>query len=303
MQRGSIQGHSTTCAGFPGNRLSKPNLTVTVAPILALDAVRAYEANGPQGFATFAKDTVDSNERKLYLLDGSYHDVLGRPVTEDGQRLAHLARMGQVTVFRSHITAYRYVSATGKPYIVLLYTNLSEGVADRGVLLYGSVLIFGVTALCFGLAHHLASPIVSIQEAARRVSLGDLDARAPARLLRRHDELRDLTLDFNIMIERIGALVNTQKSLLASVSHEVRSPLTRLALAIALLRRQDRTGNTVLLDRLDREIATLNTLMSQLLTLARLEGGVRQSGMAPLELAPLLEEIAADANFEIGAIR
>lgn len=208
-------------------------------------------------------------------------------------------KMGQVTMFRSHITACRYVSATSKPYTVLLYTNLFEGLADRGVLLYGSVLVLGVRALCFGLAPHLASPIVSIQEAARRVSPGDLDARAPAHLLRRHDELRDLMLDFNIMTERIEALVNTQKSLLGSVSHEVRSPQTRLAVAIALLRSQDRTGNTVLLDRLDREIVALTTLMSQLLTLARLEGGVRQSGTPPLELAPLLEEIAAAANFEM----
>ncbi len=280
-----------------------PNMNATVAAILAPEAVHAYETGGPEGFARFIQSSADENERKLSLLDGDYRDVLSRPVSDEALKLARLARSGQLTVFRSRIAAYRYISPTGKPYILLVYIHGHVGTLEQIVQEEGIGFVVGVfllvTFLCFGLAHHIAAPMLELQLVARRVSEGDLQARTSAAMLTRHDELSDLAFDFNMMVEQIEALLQTHKHLLASVSHEVRSPLTRLTIAVALLRRAHKGGTEPLLDRIDREIVNMDVLMGQLLTLARLESGVEHTTGGHVALGSLLEEIAADANFEL----
>ncbi len=287
-----------------GIRIVKPpNMNATIAAILAPAIVQAYETGGPAGFSRFIQNSAFENERKLYLLDGYYNDVLSRPVSEDALQLAHVARAGQLTLFWGHIAAYRCISPLGKPYILIVYIQgkasmLEQIVEEEGVWFVLGVILL-VTALCFWLAHHIVSPMLEIQHVAKRVSEGDLQARASSALLTRHDELAALASDFNMMVEQIEALLQTHKHLLASVSHEVRSPLTRLTIAVALLRRTNAAGIEPLLARIDREIVNMDVLMGQLLTLARLESGVERVAGAPVALGPLLEEIADDANFEL----
>jgi two-component system sensor histidine kinase CpxA len=99
---------------------------------------------------------------------------------------------------------------------------------------YTISLVFLVTLLCFALAYHIASPIHSIQSTARRVAQGDLKARVPASVTRRFDELAALAKDFDSMVGRLDLLIQMQKNLLNSVSHELRSPLARINLSVAL---------------------------------------------------------------------
>ncbi len=218
-------------------------------------------------------------------------------------KLAHTAKTGEVTIFRSRIAAFKFVSVRGRPYVFLLYLNKDIGsVLGRSgsdQVIYGLGIILVVTLLCYWLARHIASPILSLQEAAGSVSRGDLRSRAPVRLLKRHDEMGDLASDFNLMVERIEVLVQSQKRLLASVSHEVRSPLTRLTVAVALLRKLEREETRSLLERVDREVRAVDILMGQLLTLARLEAGVQRGTVQTVDLTELLDEIVADANFEV----
>lgn len=106
---------------FVANRLtgtrqvSPPNMYATVAPILAAEAVKAYESEGPEGFARFSRGSTDNPERQLFLLDGFNRDVLSRPLTKDGIRAVHAAKVGQLVVLRSHIAAYKFVSPQENP--------------------------------------------------------------------------------------------------------------------------------------------------------------------------------------------
>ncbi len=279
-----------------------PNVNAVVAPILAAQAVKAYEAGGSSGFAHFAQQNTDDQGRKLYLLNGMYQDVLNRGLPEHGYDVAKRTRAGQLIVFRSTFAAYRYISTNGRPYVLLLFLNKGVGklvtqTSRKQAFFYLSMLLV-MSVPCFWLARHIASPMLELQDAAQRVAAGDLKARAPRKLLARHDELRDLSADFNTMVDRIEALVQTHKRLLASVSHETRSPLTRLALATALLRRYEQPETSALLDRLDREVATMDVLMGQLLTLARLEEGVHREKTNTVDITSLVEGVVADANFE-----
>ena len=294
-----------------GNRLtgmrqvSAPNMYATVAPILAAEAVKAYESGGPEAFARFSQSNDEDRGRQLFLLDGFYKDVLSRPLRDDGIRVAHAAKDGQLIVLRGHIAAYKFVSSSGHPYILILY--LRAGVREIGHALFGEglpytiSLILLVTLLCFALAYHIASPIHSIQSTARRVAQGDLKARVPASVTRRFDELAALAKDFDSMVGRLDLLIQSQKNLLNSVSHELRSPLARINLSVALLKKRYSADADDMFQRLDRDVARIDMLMGQLLTLSRLEAGLSSAERDDVNFAQLVEETAADCNFEAGA--
>jgi two-component system, OmpR family, sensor histidine kinase CpxA len=285
-------------------QVSAPNMYATVAPILAEEAVQAYESGGPEAFARFSQGGHHSHE--LLLLDGSYKDVLSRPLSDDGLRVARAAKDGQLVVFRAHIAAYKFVSSSGHPYILMLFLKSDmRQIADAllgGGLPFTISLILLVTLLCLWLAYHIASPIYSIQSTARRVAQGDLKARVPSSVSRRFDELAALAKDFDSMVSRLDSLIQAQKKLLNSVSHELRSPLARINLSLGLLRNGGSADSDDLFQRLDRDIERIDLLMGQLLTLSRLEAGFSSGEKEDVNFAQLVEEVAADANFEAQAL-
>ena len=163
--------------------------------------------------------------------------------------------------------------------------------------------------VCYGLARYFASPVRRLRGVARRFASGDLKARVGNdRLLRRRDEVSELGKDFDEMANRIEELVTRQEKLLASqrrllgdISHELRSPLTRLALASGLLQRRVGEDARPLLGRIDRESERLNTLIGHLLMLARLDASPRPTTTESVDLNDLLKEVVADAEFEAEA--
>jgi two-component system sensor histidine kinase CpxA len=100
------------------------------------------------------------------------------------------------------------------------------------------------------------------------------------------------------MAERLQSLVNAQRALVSDVSHELRSPLTRLNLALELARQRAGGEASGALDRIDRESERLSTLIKQLLTLTRLESGSEEQGKEPVDLAQLVQDVGTDAEFE-----
>jgi signal transduction histidine kinase len=118
---------------------------------------------------------------------------------------------------------------------------------------------------------------------------------------RRFDELSALAKDFDSMVGRLELLIQTQKNLLNSVSHELRSPLARINLSVALLKKRYSADSDDMFQRLDREVARIDLLMGQLLTLSRLECGLSSAEREDVDLGQLVEEVAADGNFEAEA--
>ena len=162
-----------------------------------------------------------------------------------------------------------------------------------------AVLLSGL--VCFWLAWYLTRPIGRLREATRRLAAGDLSARVGRELGRRRDEIADLGRGFDHMAQQLQSLVSAQQRLLHDVSHELRSPLARLQVAVGLARRNSNASAAPALDRIERESGRLDDLVGQLLTLSRLEAGVRNRRDDYVELGALLREIAADADFEAKA--
>ncbi|MBB5060868.1 signal transduction histidine kinase [Granulicella aggregans] len=282
-----------------------PSMYATIAPVLAAEAVRTYEVGGPDAFAVFSQRDFHQN-RRIFLLDGFYKDVLGGSLTDDGLRVAHATRNGQLFMLGRNIAAYKLVSASGRPYILLIYLTKSlwieliDALVGRN-LPYTIGLFLLVTALCFVLAYHIAAPIHSIQSTARRVAQGDLKARVPSNVAKRFDELSALAKDFDSMVDRLELLIETQRSLLNSVSHELRSPLARINLAVAMLKERYAADADDMLQHLDRDVERIDVLIGQLLILSRLESGLSSSEREEVDLAQLVEGTVADCHFEAEA--
>jgi signal transduction histidine kinase len=125
--------------------------------------------------------------------------------------------------------------------------------------------------------------------------------RAPAKISKRHDELAELAVDFDSMVERIGVLIAAQRDLLNTVSHELRSPLARFNVSMALLRKQSSSQSEPLLQRMEREVGRVDVLMGQILTLLRLEAGISSREWQTVNFSQLVEEVVADGDFEAQA--
>jgi len=162
----------------------------------------------------------------------------------------------------------------------------------------GPLLWLLAIALASGaIAWLLIRPLRQLQGATRRLADGDLDVRVPPRIARRRDALGDLGREFDRTAGRVQALLGSQRRLLRDVSHELRSPLARIQVALALA--EDRSsGGENELARIRGELDRLDVLIGQVLTLTRLDSGVDELHLAELDLRELLERVVADAGYE-----
>lgn len=150
--------------------------------------------------------------------------------------------------------------------------------------------------LCYWFARYLTSPLRTLQHAVYNFGHGDLSARARSN---RRDELGQLSRAFNQMADRIEMLLAAERRLLLDISHELRSPLARLCVAVELAR--SKSSDEGMLDRIEKEAERLNTLVSELLEVTRAEGDPSRRRTEQVQLDELLEEIVEDTSIEAAA--
>jgi two-component system sensor histidine kinase CpxA len=269
------------------------------------EAVQAYQDGGEEGARKYLRGVRDSQHVRLYLFDDRGKELLGRQPPEWIERVrrgetrtadSFWGRLHPMQFLREVATA-----SDGRRYT--LVTELSpdqrplfgpHGIPGFGILL--GIISSGL--VCYVLARYLTSPIVRLRAATQKLASGDLTARAGLPGSRRHDEMAELMRDFDRMAERLENLVNAQSRLLTDISHELRSPLARLNVALELARQRSGLEAGSALDRIDRETNRLNQLIQRLLTVARLEAGGESIEKIPVRLENIVHEIAKDAAFE-----
>jgi two-component system sensor histidine kinase CpxA len=163
------------------------------------------------------------------------------------------------------------------------------------------VLFLTALIVCYALAKYLSSPIGKIRQATQGLAAGDLSTRVAERLGGRRDELGKLAQDFDVMAERIEGLVTSQQRLTRDVSHELRSPLARMNVALELAKQRFNGEGTKVLDRIENESQRLNEMISRLLTLSKLESGTRDFERHEIDLTRVLNDVVEDADFEARA--
>lgn len=159
------------------------------------------------------------------------------------------------------------------------------------------VWIAGLGGLLFSglLAWNLTRPLNRLRASFDRVAQGDLSIRLLPDMKRRHDELSDVARDFDAMVERLDVLVSSREQLLHDVSHELRSPLARLQLAIGLAH-QNHANIEPSLQRIEREASRMDKMIGELLALSRSEHQVVDDTY--FDLLGLVTAVVNDARFE-----
>jgi two-component system OmpR family sensor kinase len=229
-------------------------------------------------------DGPSEAQRELELLPERYRDQITiMPAPRDPPQPGELWE-----------TTHTAVAPDGREYH-LRYVAPGQG---RGPLEIPDTVLFvsAIAGLLFSLAlaRYLSRPLMLLRKGLGRVANGELDVRLQHQI-RRGDEIADLARDFDVMTARLGQLLTARDRLLHDVSHELRSPLTRLQQAIDLAR-QDPARREELLDRIQLEASKLNAMVHELLALARAESGVHEANyFDPIAIA---ESVTSDAEFE-----
>ncbi len=161
--------------------------------------------------------------------------------------------------------------------------------------------LLGCAGLSYIVARYLSRPITELRDAARRLARGDLTARVGGRFAARGDEAADLVREFNQMAERLAELIQSQRRLIGDISHEIKSPLARLSVALGLARRNAEAYAPRHFERMQREIEGISMLATELLTLARLQQGGAEPRMEEVDLTGLVEGVIADVTYEAQA--
>lgn len=165
--------------------------------------------------------------------------------------------------------------------------------------LFGPVLAGSVVSLIFALliAWYFSKPIKYLRSAFSRAAQGDLTTRIGHAVESRRDELADLARHFDTMATRLESLMQGQRRLMHHVSHELRSPLARMQIAIGLAKQTPEKVN-VSLDRIQVESERMNGLIGELLWLSKLESGAMNVKKEEVKLSHLLQSMVEDATFE-----
>jgi two-component system, OmpR family, sensor kinase len=160
-------------------------------------------------------------------------------------------------------------------------------------------LVGSIGSLIFAafLARYLSRPIMALRRAFSDVAKGNFDVHPSHEIGQRRDELAELGQDFEHTARQLKALMDNQRRLLHDVSHEVRSPLARMQLAIDLARQQPERIEASM-QRIERESGRIDRLVEELLTLARLEARAYGEFDEEVDMLDLLEQIVEDARFE-----
>ncbi|MCB1678458.1 MAG: HAMP domain-containing protein [Halioglobus sp.] len=236
----------------------------------------------------------------IYLLQRSGQDLFARPVPPAVSRAAQQLQGGRRRVRlntpQGHLLAHTlYRPEQGRLYGVFVFPPQRHqllGALGSNLWLRIALAVLVGGAVCYGLSRLVTNRLRQLQLAARRLAGGELDTRLAVRV-RGGDETDELARDFNSMAAQLQARIQAQKRLLADVSHELRSPLARLRIALALAQ-QDTARSTAHLQRIERETQRLEELIGQLLS--------SQTGAIELDthidLVELLQQLCADASFE-----
>ena len=147
------------------------------------------------------------------------------------------------------------------------------------------------------LSRWLTRPLRDVSRGLKALASGHLDTRILDGLRTSNSEIRDLGRDFDLAAERLHALTEGRSRLFHDISHEIRSPLARLRAAVGLIEVNPARGGA-LAKRMEGDIARLDHLVDEILTLARLDRGEPLGTVAVFDLLDIVENIIFDANFE-----
>ncbi len=279
--------------------------TSDATAMYAQTCAEEFDRYGPNALRNYLQRLESGAHIRAALYDDKGNLLAGRGTAEAQAAMQKVTESGEPEFSVSGTTALAAQRATGpsgRSYIFVGEMPRGPFRAFRPstrIQLLRWVLAFLISGfICYLLTRSLTGPILRLRGAATQLATGDLSARAGATVTSRRDELGELGRDFNRMAERIEDLITSERQLIRDISHELRSPLARLNVALGLARRRADEETAPALDRIEREAETLNEMIGRLLALARMEAATEPPDPTRFDLQAMVAEITADAAFE-----
>lgn len=295
----------TTQTEFTANRTEQLDKILT--SLVAARAADMLEDHGMGALADYLESLDSTLHWQAFLFDDEGNEILSQPTPAEANIIAQAALQTNDTRFLiSHgrkFVAKRTTGSDGTRYVFVTSEEIPSVTsllrAPLGIqIIRALVVAFMAGLVCFWLARYITAPIRQLSAATHRLAAGHLGARVDGSATQRKDEVADLGRDFNHMAEQIESLMSSQRRLIRDISHELRSPLARLGVALGLARRNANPQSIAALNRIELEAERLNGLIGSLLRLARLESGEALMEQSPVDLDALVRHIVADADFE-----
>ncbi len=278
---------------------------VRMASNLENQARQALERHGEAGLRQFVERSNRRRSRlQVLVFDSAGNELTGR---SSPRAVRQVVRQWQgeddIPGARSR---GQYLAQVASPEHGRYLLVLSPPQRPLVLRLFGPLGPWGLLALamvfsgliCLWLARSITRPVREIRSAGQQLGHGQLDARVPGPSAHRGDELGDLARDFNRMADRLQQLVGTRQQLLRDVSHELRSPLARLQVSLALAEAatdvDSRQGH---LERIALETDTLDKLIGEILGYVRLSENF-EPDLEQIDLVDLIADIAESARLE-----
>ncbi|MBA2706079.1 MAG: HAMP domain-containing protein [Blastocatellia bacterium] len=266
-------------------------------------AAEIYERDGPAALAEYFDRVEREAHIRLFLFDPQLNELAGRTGPRGASDLAQHAFLSHATEFADNgppgLMAQPVTSPKNAQYVLVAELPMimrSPALWDHLLHLLAIIAVSGL--FCYWLARYLTAPVTKLRAATQELARGNLSARVAPSFGNRRDELAALATDFDQMAEQIESLVNGQRRLLGDISHELRSPLARLNVALELARLRAGDEAATALQRIEREAETLNEMIGQLLALTRLENHTEAVEKSSFDLVQLVREIIDDADYE-----
>ena len=262
------------------------------------EALALHEAGDVAGAERVLEALSDETDLRLALIDERGQTAIAVGEVPEGARA--LAPGPSSLIAQTNEGEETWLALTSRSHpdarIVGAVTPLNHSLRETRLVL----LVIATALVSFFLARLLTRPIVTLRQATHRIAEGDTSVRV-GEVAGAGEEIAGLAADFDRMTERIEDLLASREALLRDVSHELRSPLARLQVALGIARKRATSDLVPLLDRMERETERLGELIGLVLSMARLEQAKDITEPSEVRLDELVDSLASDASFEAEA--
>lgn len=273
-----------------------------------LEASEALRTDGREGLEAWLESLQGVTQSFIYITDNRGRDILGRrlpaPVVIALRRFGDERRRGfdggDMRNLRPARPFTQLVAPDGSVYTIFALPPqgaVGRWLTERSLITLALLALLASGLVSFLLARTISTPIHRLRDSASAIAAGKLDTRVPHAVSGRSDEIGALGKEFDRMAVELQRSLERQAELTANVSHELRSPLARLRMALELARRD--AGDLPEFEKIDEETERLDALVGQILEYSRLDARNREE-ISKVNLVDLVHSVIEDAQFEFG---
>jgi two-component system sensor histidine kinase CpxA len=270
----------------PANTFSRGMIRITQR------AQQALQMEGRKGLREELLNIPRMTRSHIYVVDGTGAELLGRD-----------RALEQLFDRRTPMDTEEFQDAAGSSYRIYTVnrtppaTLLAPGPQGTALRLVAAAVISAL--ISYFLARSLVTPLEELRKASRKIAAGDLATRVSKTMPSRQDEIGQLAVDFDVMTTRLQAMQQANQRLLQDVSHELRSPLARLSVALEIARKKGAGKIQSEIDRIALESDRLEILVNDVLGLLRETSETSPGFDEELDLSVLLDDLVEVVNYEV----